>query len=694
MAYLVVYLGIAMSTSLTQNWGVRLVTQMRVGLVDLIYCRTLEIRSLAVDEASAITLFNADVEQITVGFRSLRKFTSSASIDYAANFSFADELWACLIEIGISLWLLSGQLRVAAIAPAVVAIVFTGAAISVASKAAITQKAWLDKIQLRVATTASLLNVMNAVKMTGLAEKLKAKINDLREDELEASYSFRKVLVKIVVLAFSSAAMAPVASFGMYILLQIHEGYAVLDVSKALTTLALLQLLLAPVSIFIDTLAGVMGAVGCFERIRNYLNSETRVDNRLHATSNKAPWTNYSGLLMRSLSSRRQSGMELDEFSSWRRSSVRNSTVSDIYALSRSQRRQGGVFGYSSSAHVHDASVSWEDANKPILKDLNFSIPDARLTMIIGPVGSGKSTLLHMLLGETRSSGGTIQVDFQDAAYCSQRPWISNSTVRQNILGGYDFEPGWYSTVLSACCLTKDMDLLPQGDMTQAGSNGAALSGGQQARISIARAIYSKKKTMVMDDVLSGLDPSTEEALFASVFSSRGLLKQYHITAILATNAVHRLPNSDHIIVLDQTGTIAEQGSFRELSARPGYVSKLDLRSRPEGSSAEKGEKSSVYSNETQEALAKALPDVNADDAATGDLRVYKYYIESFGWWRWWLFIAICSFYGFGVVFPQAWAQWWAEDNMERPGERAGYYAGIYFMLGALTIISLATACG
>lgn len=71
-AYMIVYLGIAMSTSSTQNWAIRLVTQMRAGLVDLIYCRTLEIRSLAVDEGTAITLFNADVERITTGFRSLR----------------------------------------------------------------------------------------------------------------------------------------------------------------------------------------------------------------------------------------------------------------------------------------------------------------------------------------------------------------------------------------------------------------------------------------------------------------------------------------------------------------------------------------------------------------------------------------------------------------------------------------------
>jgi ATP-binding cassette subfamily C (CFTR/MRP) protein 1 len=589
------------------------------------------------------------------------------------------------------MWLLSGQLRFAAFAPAVVTIIFTGAAISVASKAGITQKAWLDKIQSRVATTASLLHVMNSVKMTGLTEKLKLKINILRENELEASYSFRKVLVKIVVLSFSSTAMAPVASFGMYILLQIYQGYATLDIANALTTLALLQLLLAPVSILIDALAGIMGAVGCFERIRNYLKSDTRVDNRLHVTSQRA-WTNYPGRLMRNLSSRRQSAMELDEIRSLYDSPMRNSALRDIYVLGRSQRRSTITSRYPSSAHIHEASVSWEDATKPILRDLNFTIPDGRLTMIIGPVGSGKSTLLHMLLGETRSSGGYVQVAFQDAAYCSQRPWISNTTVRQNILGGYGFDPWWYSTVLAACCLTKDLEQLPHGDLTSAGSNGAGLSGGQQMRISLARAIYSKKKTMVMDDVLSGLDATTEEAVFSSVFSSHGLLKQHNVTVILATNAVHRLADSDQIIVLNQKGTIAEQGSFGQLSSRPGYVSKLDLHQRLDGL-AKQGEKS-LFANETQEALAKALPDVNAHDASTGDLSVYKYYIESFGWVRWWIFIAICSFYGFGVVFPQAWVRWWAADNIQHPGQKAGYYAGIYLLLGTLTILSLAASCG
>jgi ATP-binding cassette subfamily C (CFTR/MRP) protein 1 len=186
------------------------------------------------------------------------------------------------------MWLLLGQLRLTAFAPAVVTIIFTGVAISVALKAGITQKAWLDNIQSRVTTTTSLLHVINSVKITGLTEKLKLKINNLRENELEASYSFRKVLVKIVVLSFSSTAIAPVASFRMYILLQIYQGYTTLDIANALTTLALLQLLLTPVSILINTLASIIGAVRCFKHIQNYLNSDTRVDNRLHATLQRA----------------------------------------------------------------------------------------------------------------------------------------------------------------------------------------------------------------------------------------------------------------------------------------------------------------------------------------------------------------------------------------------------------------------
>jgi ATP-binding cassette subfamily C (CFTR/MRP) protein 1 len=622
-----------------------------------------------------------------------------------------DEMWACLIEISVSMWLLSGELRVAAVAPAVIIIVFTGAAISVASKAGITQKAWLDKIQARVSATAAILGTMHSLKMSGLTRNLTQRITRMRESELKASFKFRGVLVRIVVLTFASTAMAPVASFGMYILLQTHRGYATLDPAITLMSLTLLQLLLAPVAILIDSLAGVMSAVGCFERIRLYLNSETRVDSRVHGTIHQpaTPRRKYpAGALIRTLSSSRKSEVDFG----WRHSrhyfppssSFENLAVGEMYAMSVLEH-----WGHSSSTgkttqssvSIHQASFGWKETENPILKDLNLDMPLGGLTMIIGPVGSGKSTLLQTLLGETKPAGGVgyIQVAFQNAAYCQQRPWISNSTIRQNILGGFAFAPEWYSVVVNACGLTEDLDQLAEKDATNVGSNGTSLSGGQQTRIALARAIYSKKKTMIMDDVLSSLDPRTEEVVFKSLFSRNGLLKQHGITVILTTNAVHRLPDADQIIVLGHGGFSTEQGSFSELVSRPGgYISKLSFQNGAEfqeNRSRRSKENDLPVSYAIYEALAKALPPhVEATDSSVGDLEIYKYYIKTFGWTRWWIFIAICSFYGFGVVFPHAWAQMWATHNALNPGDRAGYYVGIYFMLGALTIISLGTSCG
>ncbi|PVI05770.1 P-loop containing nucleoside triphosphate hydrolase protein [Periconia macrospinosa] len=674
VAYAIVYLGIALATSLTQQWTIHLVTRLRAGLVDLVYSRTLELQNPNMNEGDAITLVGTDIERITTGLRAFR------------------------------------ELRVAAVSPAVVIISFTGAAIFVASKAAITQKAWLDKIQARVSATIALLRTMHSLKMTGLTRILTERITQMREDELKASFTFRGVLVRVVVLTFASTAMTPVASFGMYILLQIHRGYATLDPAITLMTLTLLQLLLAPVAILIDSLAGVMNAVGCFERIRLYLNSETRIDSRVYSTIHHPAdrrSTHAAGTLIRSLSSSRMSEVDFG----WRHSryylphasSGENSAVGEIYAMSFLEQREHLPMAKpatQSSVSIHQASFGWKETEKPILKDLNLDMPRGGLTMIIGPVGSGKSTLLQTLLGETKPTGGGgyIRVAFQDAAYCQQRPWISNSTIQQNILGGFGFDPEWYSVVMKACCLTQDLDEMAEKDATTVGSNGTCLSGGQKMRIALARAIYSKKKTMIMDDVLSSLDPTTEEAVFKSLFSRDGLLKQHEVTVILSTNAMHRLPEADQIIVLGSKGTITEQGSFAELVTRPGgYLARLYLQSGTEfqeGRGPQRNDNDLPVSFTLNEALAKALPQLEAPDRGATDLTIYKYYIRTFGWTRWWIFIAICSFYGFGVVFPHAWAQIWAKHNEFHPGDRAGYYLGIYFMIGALTIVSLGASTG
>lgn len=667
VSYAIVYTGIAISTALTQQWTFQLIASMRADLIDSIYRHTLQIRSTSLQEAEAVTLMSADVERIMTAFRSLH------------------ELWASPIEIGLVLWLLNEELGLAVLGPAGAVIICAGLAAVVASGAPSAQKAWLDVIQSRLAATTSMLKVMKAVKMTGLSDKLSKTIHDIREKEVDTSFGYRLVLLKIVCISYLTISLSPVGAFGIYILLQRYMDYAILDMTKVVTTLTLLQLLIAPMSLLVEGLGGLMGAIGCFQRIQDYLNAEVRLDVRQYDECRllrSRPSTPPVG--PRKASS---SDTQVEE-----RPNTSEKEKSSPDEMQSKELEESSPADNTIAIELHHVSARWQDEGKPILDNINIQIPQGKLTMIIGPVGSGKSTLLYTLLGETLLTDGTISSNVKDVAFCSQSPWIINATVQKNITGSLPLEKDWYSSVVDACALSHDFEHFSQGDHMLVGSNGISLSGGQQMRLTLARAIYSRKDMIIMDDVLSGLDATTEKAVFLSVFSKEGLLSRHGITAVLATNSVHRLAEADLIIVLGLDGTISQQGSYEELSKIEGYVASLQVKERQDQGLVNPG--ASPTSGEVREALAKALPEVNTIDAATGDLDTYKYYIECFGWVKWSIFVLICASFGFFSIFPQIWIKWWAGDNVKNPFDNAGYYWGIYLLLGILTVASLGAAAG
>ncbi|EHA25711.1 hypothetical protein ASPNIDRAFT_190013 [Aspergillus niger ATCC 1015] len=624
VVYVIVYIGIAVTTALAQHWTFRMITRMRAGLVDLIYRHTLEMIPTALDGADAVTLMSTDVERITSGLRTF------------------PELWASLIQMGIAIWLLAGMLNLAVLGASAVAVVSTGLAIWVATGAGIAQKAWLDQIQSRVAATASMLGVMKAVKMTGLTQVLGDKIRQLREEEVKASSTFRLILVKLVTLSNVSEAMNPVAAFGLYILLQRFQGYAIMDTELVLTSLVLLQLLLVPLAMLIDSLAGFVGALGCFRRIQDYLGQETKVDGE---------------------STRAATG--------GRRRRIVPAPVIEFKKV----------------------SAGWKDG-MVVLQDMSFKVPRGQLTMIVGSVGSGKSTLLYTLLRETKVYAGSIIGSLDEAAFCSQSPWVINTTVQQNITGDFALDPRWYATVVQACALTLDLAQLPQGDQTIVGSSGIGLSGGQQVRISLARAIYSRKRTIVLDDILSGLDATTEKYIFSSLFGRHGLLARHGVTVILASHAVHFLPEADYILALGPKGTIVEQGTFTDLARRShgGYIRGLEVRERQ--AAHHKPQESSVTLETIPDNESQAvLPTMDSTEIPARDWSVYAYYVQCFGWPRMAFFIFISAIFGFVIVFSQVWAEWWGNHNTQHPNDKAGYYWGIYFVLGLMATLSLVTGC-
>lgn len=206
------------------------------------------------------------------------------------------------------------------------------------------------------------------------------------------------------------------------------------------------------------------------------------------------------------------------------------------------------------SAVIRNVSAAWSVDDEPVLKDLTFDVVTGKITMIVGPVGCGKSTLLRALLGEVPECSGTISTAYQNAAYCSQAPWITFGTIQQNIVGGSQWDRSWYERVVQACALQTDLQQLPAGDQTKVGVRGSRLSGGQQIRVvglnrvklfthfltsvqALARALYSREAVLVLDDVLTGLDRETEKCILDSVFASPGLVKRMGLTVVLATNS-------------------------------------------------------------------------------------------------------------------------------------------------------------
>ncbi|KAL4704833.1 hypothetical protein ACJJTC_001308 [Scirpophaga incertulas] len=214
------------------------------------------------------------------------------------------------------------------------------------------------------------------------------------------------------------------------------------------------------------------------------------------------------------------------------------------------------------SVKMIHATAKWIIAHpENTLTDLSITIKPGKLIAVIGPVGAGKSSLLHVLLRELPLVSGTVHVG-GTVSYASQEPWLFAGSVRQNILFGQAMDRPRYNTVVRRCALDRDFSLFPHGDKTIVGERGVSLSGGQRARISLARAVYKRADIYLLDDPLSAVDAHVGRHLFESCVV--GYLRG--TTRILVTHQLQFLRDVDHIIIL-KNGTIAAAGDFETLSA-------------------------------------------------------------------------------------------------------------------------------
>ncbi|KAJ2849384.1 hypothetical protein J3B02_003803, partial [Coemansia erecta] len=210
---------------------------------------------------------------------------------------------------------------------------------------------------------------------------------------------------------------------------------------------------------------------------------------------------------------------------------------------------------------VTNGAFKWLTTDEqPTISGIDIECKRRDLVAVIGRVGSGKSSLASAVIGDMVKSAGRAVVR-GSVAYVPQQPWIMNATLCENILFGHRFDQAFYDRVIDACALRPDLDMLPAGDKTEIGEKGINLSGGQKARVSLARAVYSRADVYVLDDPLAAVDAHVGKHIFSHVLGPQGMLKTR--ARILVTNAVQYLANTDNIVMLSD-GTIVEQGPFAQ----------------------------------------------------------------------------------------------------------------------------------
>ncbi|KAJ2536595.1 Multidrug resistance-associated protein 1 [Coemansia sp. RSA 1935] len=194
--------------------------------------------------------------------------------------------------------------------------------------------------------------------------------------------------------------------------------------------------------------------------------------------------------------------------------------------------------------------------SKPVLTDVDFEAVGSELVAVVGKTGAGKSSLLLAICGELEMLQGTGNVCGR-VGYLEQTPWIMNDTMRANILFGRDYDSAYMTKVLHACALDDDLAAWPNGDLTVIGDRGINISGGQRARLALARTLYSQADIYLLDDPLSAVDAHVKRHIMEHVILDSGMLGGK--LRIVSTHTKQLLPFSNQVVTVDNNTVTVEK---------------------------------------------------------------------------------------------------------------------------------------
>ncbi|WZH49537.1 P-loop containing nucleoside triphosphate hydrolase protein [Fusarium acuminatum] len=622
-----VYGAIAFSTALYWYFQERFVIMVRGSLVLAVYKKTTELRMPADGDCGALTLMSTDVERITRGILDLHEY------------------WANMIQIGLSCWLLQRELGSAFAASLVVVALSALTAFGIGKLLGPRQRSWMEAIETRVGVTAAAISQMKLIKMSGMTQPVEYSIQRLRLKEIEVGGRWRMLLAAAATISQVPMTISPVITFAV--------ATKTLDTTSIFGSISYITLLASPLMILFQKIPQFLGALTCLQRVQAFLERDPRLEYR-HLDQVAFPNSSMSS------------------------SSVTSTGGNNIEPKALAQKESSHIL-------IENGSFGWQE-NTAVLKQVNIRIPSSHLTAVVGHVASGKSTLCKAILGEVPfATGSTVVFQSSKIGYCDQLPFLTNSSIRSNIIGNGEVDDKRYTSVLNATMLDHDLTNLPYGDRTVIGSGGIALSGGQRQRVAIARALYLVgTDLLIFDDVLSGLDAKTTDHVFRNVFGRDGMLRRRGATVILCTNNLQHFQAADHAIRIGNAGDVCEEKPMTLNNT----ISDSDPGSEPESTETLPNTATSAP-NQSSPATGGMTAE-ESEARKLGDTSVFGYYLRTIGIYPLLVFVFACACNGFLNNFPRIWLTFWADDSAGIHPQ--AYYIGIYGMLQVLALLTFMAA--
>ncbi|OWK61256.1 Multidrug resistance-associated protein 7 [Lonchura striata] len=454
----------------------------------------------------ALRVSSASLARFTVG--EIVNFMSTDTnrlINFCRSFH---ELWSLPVQFAITLYLLYQQVGVAFLGGVALALLLVPINKIIANSIMESNKKMLKHKDTRVKLMTEFLCGIRVIKFYTWEKHFSTRIKSCRAKELQKLRAVRYLDALCVYMWAALPVVVSIAIFVTYVLLG-HQ----LTATKVFTALALVGMLILPLNGFPWVLNAILEAKVSLDRIQQFFEL---MDQDLEA---------YYAL----------------------------DSPSDT---ATAMEMQCAAFSW---VPVEEESTRQPSSTGTLQLHIeNLSVRKGMLLGVVGKVGSGKSSLLAAITGELIKQGGRVYVCDLEQGFgvATQEPWIQFTTVRKNILFGREYDARLYEEVLEACALSEDLNILPASDQTEVGENGVTLSGGQKARIALARAIYQEKELYLLDDPLAAVDADVANHIMRKCIF--GVLK--HKTRVLCTHRTEFLEKADALLLMDN-GRIVKTGT-------------------------------------------------------------------------------------------------------------------------------------